>query len=327
MKYIVWLVIVPIIIVIAVGAYLEQDLPFNDKPMYAVAYSAAHARYFGFEPKELLRRIVADYAPPHFRLQANWNEIEPEPGQFNFAELDELVNIVKDSGATITMAIGRKLPRWPECHDPEWLADLRPDQKVDRQFIMIDQVVKHYQAENSIIRWQLENEPLFAYGACQQPNIHRLKKEVKFLRQLDSSRPILLTDSGELSAWWETSRLADEQGVTFYQVTWNPAFGYFIYPWPAYYYRIKAALISPFVNKILVSELQLEPWAPQGLRSLSLEEAQQSLSLKIFSDNINKFKATGFPEAFLWGVEWWYHAKDNLNEPAYWQAGAQLFEK
>lgn len=327
MKYFVWIVLVPVVVVVIVAVFLEQKLIYSESPTYAVAFSAAQARYLGFNPDDLLQRIIVDYSPPHFRLQANWNEVESTQGQYDFSELDRLVGAVKESGATITLAVGRKLPRWPECHDPSWLAELRSDQVVDKQYKMIKQVVEHYRNEPSIIRWQLENEPLFAYGACQQPNIHRLKDEFKFLRQLDNTRPILLTDSGELSGWWETARLADEQGVTFYQVTWNPVIGYFKYPWPSYYYRLKAALISSYVSKIIVSELQLEPWAPQGLRSLTISEVQNSLSLEIFWENVNKFRATGFSEAFLWGVEWWYYAKDNLNAPDYWQAGQTLFNK
>ena len=327
MRYLLWIVVVPIVLVIVVGIVGERRLPFNDQPQFAVAFSAAQARYLGFEPEALLNRIISDYSPRHFRLQANWNELEPKPGKYQFDELDAQIAAVKNSGATVTLALGRKLPRWPECHDPAWLKDLRPDEAVASQFKMLAAVVEHYVEEKAIVRWQLENEPLFAYGACLQPNMHRLRAELGQLLQLDKTRPVIITDSGELSSWWETASLAQEQGVTFYRVTWNPVFGYFAYPWPAYYYRFKAALIYPFVKKIIVSELQLEPWAPQGLHLLSLIEAQNSLSLARWQDNVATFRRTGFDEAFLWGVEWWYYAKDKLGEPGYWQAGAELFQE
>jgi hypothetical protein len=325
MRYIFWIVIVPILAVVALGAAWERSLPFADSPQFTVTFAGAQARYLGYQPLNLLNQIISDYHPTHFRLQANWNEIEPQPGQYNFAELDNLIAAVRNSGATITLALGRKLPRWPECHDPAWLKNLTAYEIEQAHFKMIAAVVEHYNAETAIVRWQLENEPLFAYGACLQPNKHRLKRELSLLKRLDKTRPIMLTDSGELSSWWETAVLADVQGITFYRVTWNPAFGYFSYPWPAYYYRLKAALLSPWVKKIIVSELQLEPWAPQGLAVLTLSEAQKSLSPVQFKNNIDVFKRTGFSEAMLWGVEWWYYARDKLGEPGYWLAGKQLF--
>ena len=42
------------------------------------------------------------------------------------------------------------------------------------------------------------------------------------------------------------------------------------------FYRFKAALVLPFVNKTVISELQMEPWAPSGLNNLSYQEAQKS---------------------------------------------------
>lgn len=327
MRYLFWLVIVPLVIILLVGVVMERYLPFDSQPEFTVAFSAAQARYLDFEPSELLRRIIDDYKPKHFRLQANWNEIEPQPGVYHFDDLDSFIALIKESGATVTLAVGRKLPRWPECHDPAWLHNLRPDEVSHKHLEMLEAVIQHYKPESAITRWQLENEPLFSYGTCLQPNKHHLKNELALLKSLDNSRPILLTDSGELSSWWETAVLTDEQGVTFYRSTWNPAFGYFAYPWPAYYYRWKAALIRPWVQKIIVSELQLEPWSPHGLKVLTLAEAQNSLSLEKFQDNIDVFRRTGFSEAFVWGVEWWYYARDKLGESAYWQAGQELFNR
>lgn len=310
-------------VLVGVSVGLERRMP-RAEPQFAVAYSADQARYLGLDSDETFRAILKDLRPRHVRLQANWNSVEPKPGNFDFSELDKLVGEAAAADATVTLAVGRKLPRWPECHDPAWLAGLAPYEIEERQLAMLREVVTHFKPNRNIVRWQLENEPLFGFGNCPPPNVGRLRQEGELLRELDSSRPILITDSGELSPWWESSFLADEQGVTMYQVTWDPLVGYFHYPWPPGFYRLKAALISPFVRKTLVSELQMEPWAPKGLNALSPSEASRSFDPERFWRNVTFVRATGLSEAFVWGVEWWY-AQKQRGDGGYWDSGRLLF--
>ena len=325
MRYL-WIFLGGVALVVVAAWSLQRSLPITSNPRFAVAFSSEQASYLGLDPLETYQAILNDLRPQHVRLQANWNDIEPVVGQWNFAELDNLIALAGTKGATVTLAVGRKLPHWPECHDPAWVTELKPWELDERLMAMITQVVTHYRGNPIIVRWQLENEPMFGYGDCPPPNWHRLVRERDLLRSLDPTRPILLTDSGELSSWWETAGLADEQGTTMYRVTWNSLFGYFSYPWPPRYYRLKAALISPFVKRVVVSELQMEPWAPAGLATLSLEEARKSFDIKRFADNVQFFRRTGLPEAVVWGAEWWYAALKN-SDPAYWQAGKELFRQ
>ncbi len=325
MKYLKGLGLI-ILMVVVIGVVRERNLPKNSQPVLVPTFSAGQARYLGLKPEEVFEKIIKELKPQQVRLQANWDEIEPESGQFNFSELDGFIGLAASNQVQVTLAIGRKLPRWPECHDPFWLKNLRPDQAEERLILMIKQVVAHYKDNPAIIRWQLENEPLFTFGNCPVPNWHRLVREVELLKQLDPSRPILLTDSGELSSWWETASLADVQGVTLYRITWNPITGYFSYPIPAYWYRFKAALISWWVKDVIVSELQLEPWAPDGLNNLDYQAVQKSMSLDKFNSNVSYFYRTGFKEGFIWGVEWWLSLA-NQGHPEYWQAGQRLFNR
>lgn len=315
-----------VVLVLVVAVVLEQNLPHTKNPRFSVAFSAQQARYLGLEVSEVYQAILKDFKPAHIRLQANWNDLEPIPGELNFTEIDNLIAAAEKSGASVTLAIGRKLPRWPECHDPVWLKTLKPWEVQDRVNKMLVAVVEHYRDNKTVVRWQLENEPLFSFGICPVPSWHGLRAERDLLKSLDASRPILLTDSGELASWWETALLADEQGATLYRVTWDPVVGYFRYPWPPLFYRLKAALISPFVKQTVVSELQMEPWAQAGLLNVSTQETKRSFNLTRFNDNINFFRRTGLPEAFLWGVEWWY-ADLKKGDGTYWRAGQALFNQ
>lgn len=307
-----------------VALTLEQQL-LRTTPRFEVAFSAPQARYLGLEAAETYRAILRDLKPVHVRLQANWNELEPKSGTYDFRELDKLIEESAAAKATVTLAIGRKLPRWPECHDPAWLSALKPWEVESQLSAMLTQVVGHYRGNTTITRWQLENEPLFSFGDCPAPSLGLLKRERDLVHSLDKSRPILITDSGELSPWLETAMLADEQGSTLYRVTYDPILGYFTYPWPSLFYRLKAALVSPFVKRTVVSELQLEPWAAKGLLNLPADEVQRSFSLDQFYKNVKVARATGFPEVFTWGVEWWYWQAQHGN-PRYWQAAQELFK-
>lgn len=315
-----------VVLVLLVALVLERSLTFTNQPRFVITFSAPHARSLGLEPEAVYQAILQELKPKHVRLQANWNGLEPEPGDFGFGELDALINQAGSAGATVTLALGRKLPHWPECHDPAWLATLSNTEVEERLLSMLTVVVERYRANPVVVRWQLENEPLFVFGLCPPPNWHLLRRERDLVKSLDPSRPILVTDSGELSPWLETALLADEQGTTLYRTTWSRWTGYFRYPLPAAFYRLKAALVSPFVHKVVVSELQLEPWSPAGLANLSLAEAQRSFSLDQFSRNVAYARRTGLPEMFVWGAEWWYYAKERLGEPAYWEAGQDLFD-
>jgi len=306
------------------GVVRERQLPKTNQPRFIATFSASQARYLGLDAQTAYTKILQELKPSEVRLQADWDTIEPIAGQYNWQELDGFINQAAQQNIKVTLAVGRKLPRWPECHDPDWIKGLSFDEIKEDQLSMLRQVVNHYKDNPTIVRWQVENEPLFSFGVCPPPNWHTLVEEVALVKSLDKTRPILLTDSGELSSWWETAGLADEQGVTLYRVTWNALTGYFSYPLPAYWYRLKAALISPWVKQTVVSELQLEPWAPQGLNKLDQAGVRQSLSLDKFWDNVNFFRRTGFNEGFVWGVEWWIKA-EQLGMPQYWQAGKQLF--
>ncbi len=313
------------VIVAVAGWLLLPNVPFVTEANLGVSFSKSQAEFLNLNWQEVYLAILDDLQVKNLRLQANWNEIEPQPDFYNFSEIDWQISEAAKREAVVTLAIGKKLPRWPECHLPDWATGLPAWEIEDRVLAMLQSTILHFKDNPTIARWQLENEPLFAFGDCTKPNFHFLKKELALLKSLDS-RPVLITDSGELSSWWETASLADIQGATLYQVTWNPGYGYWYYPVPKWFYRLKSALISPFVDYTIISELQMEPWGPVGLDKMSLEVADQSFDLKRFRDNLNFFQGTGLSEAYLWGVEWWYRVKV-LGDDSLWQEAKKVFNQ
>ncbi len=313
------------VVIILWGVILIHRVPPVANPNFGVSFVSTQAEWLGLPWREVYLAILDDLKVKNIRLQANWNEIEFAPGQYNFSNLDWQLDEAQRRGVEVTMSVGRKLPRWPECHEPDWVKSSPLYERHDLAVEWLKVSVEHFKGHTAIKRWQLENEPLFVFGDCPKPNVHLLQDEIAVLKALDS-RPVLITDSGELSMWWETSGPADIQGVTMYQVTWNPVYGYGYYPVPAWWYRVKAAIISSRVEYTMVSELQMEPWGPVGIKDMDLNLARESFDLEQFRSNINFYKKTNLREAYLWGVEWWYQARV-MGDASLWDEARILFSK
>jgi hypothetical protein len=230
----------------------------------------------------------------------------------------------------IVLVAGRRLPRWPECHDPSWIKDMNSIEVDQRQLKFVETVTRRYVNNPDIIYWQVENEPfLDTFGICPAPNEALLKEEIKLVRQL-TVKPILVTDSGELSTWLSISRSGgDILGTTLYRVVYNPTIGYFRWFTPPFFYWFRAQLIKKIspLERVIVAELQAESWhkANENLAGMTLAQHNESMGLNQFKENISFTRRAGFDEAYLWGVEWWYFMKTQKNYPAYWDEARKLW--
>lgn len=77
-------------------------------------------------------------------------------------------------------------------------------------------------------------------------------------------------------------------------------------------------------KKTIISELQAEPWAKEALNATAVDKQLELFSVSDFADNINVAKGTGFDQAYLWGVEWWYFMKQQ-GYPEYLKFAKRLF--
>ena len=159
-----------------------------------------------------------------------------------------------------------------------------------------------------MIRWQVENEPFLDYGECPKFDPTLLRQEVELVRSLDR-RPIQLTVSGELDAWGSSAELADVLGISLYRLVWNDLFGYFIYPLSPEFYRLRIASIRSSVDKVVISELQAEPWFSVPIEDKPLEEWVDLFDADRMNESVEFAQQTGVDEVYLWGAEWWYHLR------------------
>ncbi len=321
------------VLLIAFGLYVLAFSTLAEKTvMLGVTYSPKYAASLGLEPTVTFDQMLADLNVKRIRLPVYWDQIEEVPGVYDFSAVDYYVNQAQNNDVEIIMALGYKQPRWPECFAPDWAKNLNIEEKGPKILELIKQEVEHFKLSQAVVAWQVENESDLSFGLCEMRGKEAadlFKQEVALVRSLDS-RPIMLTDSGELTSWIPIIKLSDWFGVSLYRTVWNPWFGLVDYPLAPAFYQMKMQLAEilsgTFPQKTLISELQAEPWATAGKPLVETALADQINNFKPdrIAANVSFAKETGFDEIYLWGVEWWYFM-DLRGHPEYLEQAKLLF--
>lgn len=299
-----------------------------EKIAYGVTFSKTYAEGLGLDWKKAYEASLTDLNIKLLRLPAYWDDIEKNRGEFNFEDLDYEVNEAAKHNATIILAIGRRLPRWPECHDPSWLSGLSQDEQDAALLSMLETVVQRYNTNTVITTWQVENEPfLSSFGICPKPRPELLDTEIALVKKLDPVRPVLITDSGELNWWFKATARGDVFGTTFYRYVFSDVLkrywtNFYFFPWV---YRVKGGIIHLVHpdKPILVSELEAEPWTTQGIPNTPIDQQFKTMSMDHFNTIIRLARKTGYSPQYLWGVEWWYWMKQK-DHPEFWERAKKL---
>jgi hypothetical protein len=281
--------------------------------IYGVSFSPEYAGYLKTDPQKVFVTILDDWKFRHIRLFAQWDWLEREQGKMDFTQMDWFVREAEKRDVKLIMIVGQKTPRWPECHVPAWANSLPPPEYKQAVIDYITRVVERYKNSPALEIWQVENEPYLDFGiTCSNYDKNFVIKEISEVRKLDPAHKIIVTDSGELSTWRQTARLADLFGTTMYRVVWNKYFGYWNYDWlPPSFYRIKLWLNGQSPNATFISELQAEPWIPNHeLFGTDIQEQYKSMDLSRLEKNLAFARETGFSRAYLWGAEWWYWLRE-----------------
>ena len=300
-------------------------IPLGEKKRleYGVTFSQKFAQELvGDKWKNMYIDLLDDLKFRELRLVAYWDRVEPEEGKFNFVDLDFQIKEAEKRGAKVVLVLGRKTPRWPECHDPSWAREIQNSKSKIRNKVLnyIKTTIEHYRDNAIITAWQVENEPLFPFGECAIFPIKFLRDEVNLVRSLDS-RPIVLTDAGELGfAWPFLATRADIFGTTLYRYAHNRILGdtnyWFI---PSSFFRVKAWWAkSVWRKEILISELQAEPWTLQPLSEVKLEDQYKTMNPEKFRKIIEYAEFSDFQKTYLWGAEWWWWLKELKGNPEMW---------
>jgi hypothetical protein len=296
---------------------------------YGVTFSVKQARSLGLDWQEMYAAILDDLGVRQLRLIAYWDEIASSSETMDWSVLDKQVEMAKEKGAGVILAVGRRLPRWPECHAPGWASQLDAAGQEAALFKYIESAVNRYKGYANITAWQVENEPFLPhFGECPPLDPALLDREIALVRSLDS-RPVVVTDSGELSVWVPAAKRADIFGTTLYRRTYSQNLKRYIhYPIGPGFFRAKKRLASLFAKPRdwIVIELGAEPWAPYPYQNITKEERSRTMDLAKLKDTVEFARKTGFRDFYLWGVEWWYWEKVVNGDEGLWEYTKTLYQ-
>jgi hypothetical protein len=325
----IWITIVVILVVGSMYTvarwYMWQN---RNKPLkVGVTFSAKHARYYDLDAKQTMRALLDELKIKQLRLVSYWSEHEKERGKYDFSELDWQFKYAEEANAKVSLAIGLRQPRWPECHMPNWASKLPKDQWQPLLKDYMKVVIERYKDSPALESYQLENEYFMTvFGECPDHSRDRLIDEFHFVKQIDPSKPIIISRSNNAVGVPINEPVPDVYAVSVYKRVWDKTLTkrYFEYPFPAWFYGFLAGAGKIIHGKdMVIHELQAEPWAPVETKQASLAEQNKSVSPQRLRQRFTYGQATGMREMYLWGVEWWYWRKVIHNDSSMWNVARE----
>ena len=294
------------------------------------SFIADYAQYLGLDPHKTFLAELDDLHVHSFRLVSYWSDIESVKGTYDFSELDWEFKQADSHGAMVSLALGLRQPRWPECHMPGW-AEHEPTSVWEPQLMnFMTTLINRYKHNPALVSYQLENEYfLTTFTSCADESRSRLVAEANLVRRLDSQHSLIISRSNNAIGWPVGQPHADEYGVSIYTRVWSPVIGrYITYPFPAWYYAFIAGIERLWSGKnTMIHELQAEPWPPRSapIPDTPLAEQNKTFNAARLKDNIAFSKATGIKTIYLWGAEYWYYRAQVLHDDSVWNTARQEF--
>lgn len=329
------LVVTGIIIISGVSMYgisLWYQLSQTEKPLHlGVTYIADYAESLGLDSQKTLTAILTDLNVKQLRLVSYWSDIESTKGTYDFSQLDWQFNQAEDHGSTVSLAIGLRQPRWPECHMPTWASNETESVWQPQLEQFMTTVINRYKGYSNLISYQLENEFFNAFGECTNFDRVRLSSELALVKKLDPSHPVIISRSDNYAGFSLRQPLPDKVGISVYRRVWDGQIShrYMQYPFPSWYYGFLAGAQKMLTSKdSVIHELQAEPWPPNGknITDISLAEQNKSFDAKQLTERVKFAKNTGVKSIDFWGAEYWYYRQTILHDPSVWTAAKQIFK-
>lgn len=308
-------------------SYWYQQKHKNEPRVIGTTFVAGYARYFGLDPQQTMQAMIDEVGFRHFRLVSYWNEIEKTQGIYDFSDLDWQFQKAEAANAKVSLSIGLRQPRWPECHMPKWGESMQMSEWEPKLMDFMKATMERYKDSPALENYQLENEFfLDVFGDCPDHSRDRLIREYNFVKSIDNTKPVIITRSNNALGYPIGDPRPDEFGVSVYKRVWDKTITkrYFEYPFPAWFYGSLAGggeLLTG--KKLIIHELQTEAWLPDtgefAMNSLDdIDEQNKSMNAERLRDRFDYARATGIKTYYTWGAEWWYWHKVKAGDSSMW---------
>ncbi|MBE9032358.1 beta-galactosidase [filamentous cyanobacterium LEGE 11480] len=283
-----------------------------------------NAEHLGLDWRSVYKEIIDDVGIKQIRIPVFWDQLEQEPGKFDWADLDWQMQQAAQSQAKVMLAVGHRVPRYPECYAPEWTKPLDEATFKRSLFRMTEAVVQHFKDNPALDAWQVENEPLakilgviWGDAGCREIS-HFVKEEVAMVKRLDEQQhPTIVTYA---FSPWPSSQLrqtiefdSDVVAITLFNKLFfrSPVFNGYVEmfkfgPMAPLRLAYQRSIVKHHQQDFWVAEMQAEPWGPKGPYDFeNPDDAYISMNPDRLNETWDYAANSGASRIYLWGAEWW----------------------
>lgn len=308
-------IFISLVVVWPLASWLSWTLtPVKKTYTFSTSFSVPQAEQFHSNWKANYTALLDDAGIRSFRLMSYWDRYEPRRGAIDLRELDWQMDEAAKRGAKVSLAIGLRQPRWPECHEPKWSVSLAAPAWRQALYAYMEIVVKRYKNHPALETFQLENESqAWYFGDCrEQPDPERVREEFALVRRW-SDKPIWMSLSDQYGPPIGYPP-ADAYGYSLYTKVYNNLIpGTYINPSPPlWFHQVRGAIIKQTTHKqLFLHELQLEPWGSVFIGKMTKQQQNETMTPERLRYNLEFARKLDVDHIYTWGSEWWYWTKMN----------------